>query len=68
MNWKLWRGYIMKSNNQKEFVNDTKKRKHSYSTQSCKLNKKNKKMANVERGEYDNMNQIDWFPVDPYCD
>ncbi len=32
-------------------------------------NKNNsKKISNKGRAEYDDMRQIDWYPVDPYCD
>ena len=27
-----------------------------------------KKTEKSERARFDDMNQIDWFPVDPYCD
>ena len=27
-----------------------------------------KKINNKERAKYDDMRQIDWYPVDPYCD
>jgi hypothetical protein len=27
-----------------------------------------KKISNKERAEYDDMRQIDWYPIDPYCD
>lgn len=27
-----------------------------------------KKISNKKRAEYDDMRQIDWYPVDPYCD
>lgn len=58
----------MSSNNQKKPFNKTNGRKNSNRTQSCKQNKKNYKMTNSERAEFDDMNQIEWFPVDPYCD
>lgn len=58
----------MSSNNQKKPFNKTNGRKNSNQAQSCKQNKKNHKMTNSERAEFDDMNQIEWFPVDPYCD
>ncbi len=27
-----------------------------------------KKNSNNERAEYDDMRQVDWYPVDSYCD
>ena len=52
----------MNSNNQKKYVDRTSRRKKSNRTQLCK------QMTNFERAEFDDMNQIEWFPVDPYCD
>lgn len=54
--------------NKKKPVNKTNGRKSSNRTQPCKQNKKDYKMTNSERAEFDDMNQIEWFPVDPYCD
>ena len=31
-------------------------------------NKKPKKMSNKEKAKFSEQNQIDWFPIDPYCD
>lgn len=56
----------MKPTNQKKSVNQSGHRKNT--AQSRKQNRKNKRMTNSERAEFDDMNQIDWFPVDPYCD
>ena len=30
--------------------------------------KYNNKMSNIDRAKLSDMSQIDWFPVDPYCD
>ena len=27
-----------------------------------------KKISNKQRAKYDDMRQIDWYPIDPYCD
>lgn len=37
-------------------------------TKQVQANKKIKKLSNSERAQFDDMNQIEWFPVDPYCD
>lgn len=58
----------MSSNNQKKSVNKTNGSKNSNQTQSCKQKRRDKKMTSSERAELDDMNQIEWFPVDPYCD
>lgn len=58
----------MSSNNQKKSVNKTNGRKNSNRTQSCKQKRKDNKMTSSERAELDDMNQIEWFPIDPYCD
>ena len=58
----------MNSNIQKKSVDRTSRRKKSNRTQLCKQKKKNNEMTNFERAEFDDMNQIEWFPVDPYCD
>lgn len=58
----------MNSNNQKKSANKTNRRKNSNRTQLCKQKKKNNKMTSSERAEFDDMNKIEWFPVDPYCD
>lgn len=31
-------------------------------------NKNPKKMTNKQKAEFSAQNQIDWYPVDPYCD
>ena len=56
------------NNNNKNRNRNTKtnkKQKHSNLKQSCKLNKKS---INDKRAWFSDMNQIDWYPVDPYCD
>lgn len=58
----------MNSNNQKKSVNKINKRKNLNLTHSCKQKKQSNKMTNSERAEFADMNQIEWFPVDPYCD
>ena len=50
----------------KEIKNNTnKKRKNSITNKS---KKEKNKMSNKERAWFADMNQIEWFPVDPYCD
>lgn len=58
----------MNSKNQKKSANKTNKRKNSNQTQLCKQKKKNNKVTSYEQAEFADMNQIEWFPVDPYCD
>ena len=45
-----------KSNNKNAEVKKTKNKIDS------------KKINNKERAKYDDMRQIDWYPIDPYCD
>lgn len=45
-----------KSNNK---TNDVKK---------TKMKTDLKKISSKERAKYDDMRQIDWYPIDPYCD
>ena len=52
----------MNSNNQKKSANKINRR------QSCKRKRRDHKMTSSERAEFAEMNQIEWFPVDPYCD
>ena len=54
----------MKSNNKSNNKNN-KKQKNLNKKKSCKSNKKS---INDERAWFSDMNQIDWYPVDPYCD
>ena len=55
----------MTSNNKKDNVNKTKKQKKIKQAQQ---NKTNQKLSAAEHAKLDDMNQIDWFPFDPYCD
>ena len=51
----------MKKNND---INNKNRKKNNNQIQ---VNKKNK-VSNKERSLFYNMNQIEWFPIDPYCD
>ena len=55
---------MMKSNNQKNIKKANKKRRSNL-TQSIK---QNKKITNVELARFYDMNQVEWFPIDQYCD
>ncbi len=58
----------MNSNNQKKSANKINRSEDSNRTQSCKRKRRDHKMTSSERAEFAEMNQIEWFPVDPYCD
>lgn len=47
-----------------------KKQTKPKKVQSVKNNKvpKQKKLTNKDRAWFSDMNQIDWYPVDPYAD
>ena len=47
---------------------DTKKVKKSKSIKQAQKAVHKTNAEKNERARFDDMNQIDWFPVDPYCD
>lgn len=58
----------MNSDNKTNSKNKAKKQNDSKQVKQNNHIIKNKKVNNAERAKLDDMNQIDWFPVDPYCD
>lgn len=58
----------MNSNNQKKSTNKINRSKNLNRTQSCKQKRRDHKMTSSEQAEFAELNQIEWFPVDPYCD
>lgn len=59
---------IMNSKNQKKYASKTNKGKNLSQTQLFKWKKENNKVTSYEQAEFADMNQIEWFPIDPYCD
>ncbi len=49
----------------KKINNQNNKKKHKILSEKKKSDRNTR---NTERVKFDEMNQIEWFPVDPYCD
>lgn len=47
---------------------NTKDKKLTKNIKKMQVNTNSKRMSNKEKAKWSEMNQIDWFPIDPYCD
>ena len=52
----------------KKPINRNAKSKQQHINKNEKPITSSKKMTNAERILFEDMNQIDWFPIDPYSD